>query len=282
MQSNIIDVSLDNFQAVILEGSQSQPVMVTFWAPSHQESMDLLATLEKLANEFSGQFVLAKINCEQDQAIAMQFGVQALPTTAMFVDGQPADGFAGNQDEAAIRDILSKHLPDEADLLLQQSQAFIEQQDFNSALTALKQVLTLKPELAVAQIALAKAHIELGHITEAQALIEKIKLVDQDALYHAVVAQIELAKQAADTPEIRALESQIAEQPSDELSYDLALQYSQVSRIEEALALLFPLLSADMNAQDGKVKQTFMDILATHSSDPAVGSYRRKLYSLLY
>ncbi|MCE2595344.1 co-chaperone YbbN [Motilimonas cestriensis] len=282
MQSNIIDVSLDNFQAVILEGSQSQPVMVTFWAPSHQESMDLLTTLEKLANEFSGQFVLAKINCEQDQAIAMQFGVQALPTTAMFVNGQPADGFAGNQDEAAIRDILSKHLPDEADLLLQQGQALIEQQDFSGALTALKQVLTLKPELAVAQITLAKAHIELGHITEAQALIEKIKLVDQDALYHAVVAQIELAKQAADTPEIRALEAQIAEQPSPELHYNLAVQYSQVNRIEEALALLFPLLSTDMNAQDGKVKQTFMDILATHSSDPAVSSYRRKLYSLLY
>jgi len=62
----------------------------------------------------------------------------------------------------------------------------------------------------------------------------------------------------------------------------LAVQYSQVKRIEESLSLLYPLLLADMNAQDGKVKQTFMDILATHTGDPAVSTYRRKLYSLLY
>lgn len=282
MQTNIIDVSLDNFQAVILDGSQSLPVMVTFWAPSHQESMALLVTLEKLAREFSNQFVLAKINCEQDQAIAMQFGVQTLPTTAMFVKGQPADGFAGNQDEVAVRDILAKYLPNEADLLLREGQALIEQQDYASALTVLKQLLVLKPELGIARLLLAKAYVELGHLAEAQELIEQIRLADQDALYHSIVAQIELAKQAADTPEIRALEAQIAEQPSDELSYNLAVQYSQVKRIEESLSLLYPLLLADMNAQDGKVKQTFMDILATHTGDPAVSTYRRKLYSLLY
>ncbi|MCE2570165.1 tetratricopeptide repeat protein [Motilimonas eburnea] len=282
MQSNIIDISLDNFQAVILEGSNTQPVMVTFWAPSHEESVALVATLEKLAQEFAGQFVLAKINCEVDQAIAMQFGVQALPTTAMFVNGQPCDGFAGNQEEGEIRAILQKHLPDEAELLLQQAQGQLELQTFEAAITTIKQVLALKPELAKAQIMLAKAHIELGHIAEAQALTEAIKLIDQDDLYHHVIAQIELAKAAADTPEIRALEAQIAANPSPLLSFELAIQYSQVNRLEEALELLYQVLHQDMNSLDGKVKQAFMDMLTTHSSDPAASAYRRKLYSLLY
>ncbi|MFO6422308.1 co-chaperone YbbN [Motilimonas sp. KMU-193] len=282
MQSNIVDISLDNFQAEILEGSTQHPVMVTFWAPSHQESLELVTTLEKLAHEFTGQFVLAKINCEQDQTIAMQFGVQALPTTAMFINGQPCDGFAGNQSEQDIRSILQKHLPDEAALLLQQGQQQIHQQAFEQAITTLKQVLTLKPELASAQLLLAKAHIELGHIAEAQALTEHIKLIDQDELYHSVTAQIELAKAAADTPEIRALEAQMKTQPTPELSHDLAIQYSQVNRLEEGLELLFKLLQQDMNSLDGKVKQTFMDILTTHNSDPATSVYRRKLYSLLY
>ncbi len=282
MQANIVDISLDNFQAEILEGSMQHPVMVTFWAPSHGESVALLATLEKLAQEFAGQFVLAKINCEVDQAIAMQFGVQALPTTAMFVNGQPCDGFAGNQEESEVRAILQKHLPDEAELLLQQGQSQVDDQAYDQAIVTLKQVLTLKPELAPAQLLLAKAHIALGHVVEAQALTEQIKLVDQDALYHSVVAQIELAKAAADTPEIRALEAQMAAAPNAELSHDLAIQYSQVNRVEDALALLYPLLQKDMNSLEGKVKQTFMDILATHSSDPAASAYRRKLYSLLY
>lgn len=282
MQQHIIDITLENFQQVILEGSQTQPVMVCFWAPNHDESALLLASLEKLAIEKNGAFTLAKINCEQDQTIAMQFGVQSIPTSAMFVKGQPADGFAGNKPEQEIRDILDKHLPDEAQLLAEQGIALIGQQDYVQAAEVLQQSLQLKPDVAAVKLALCKALLETQRVAEVESLIASIGLADQDADYQAILAQLELAKEAADTPEIRALEQALAAGADAETQLKLAVQYSQVGRVEEALELLFQLLMKDMNAEDGQVKQRFMDILSSHSGEACVSAYRRKLYSLLY
>ncbi|MGV2840209.1 thioredoxin domain-containing protein, partial [Vibrio cyclitrophicus] len=111
MQSpHIVELNEQNFRQV-LEGSMQTPVLIHFWAPMSQESAQVIPELQTLTQQYNGAFTLALLNCEQEQAIASQFGVQALPTIALFVNGQPVDGLGGPQSVEAIVEMLSKHLP---------------------------------------------------------------------------------------------------------------------------------------------------------------------------
>lgn len=131
---------------------------------------------------------------------------------------------------------------------------------------------------------LAEAQIALNRSEEAEAVLKTIPLQDQDTRYQGLVAQIELLKQAADTPEIQQLQQQVAENPQDAaLATKLALQLHRVGRNEEALELLFSHLRKDLTAAEGQTRKTFREILAALGTGDALASkYRRQLYALLY
>ena len=107
-------------------------------------------------------------------------------------------------------------------------------------------------------------------------------MVDQSSEYSAVMAKLELASQAADSPEIKALEAELlSDQDNLQLKHKLAAQYSQVNRHEEALVLLFTLIQQD--GSDQQSKQLFLDVLkALPDGDPLASKYRRQLYTLMY
>ncbi len=109
-------------------------------------------------------------------------------------------------------------------------------------------------------------------------------MVDQDSAYHALIAKVELAEQAENSPEIKALEAKIKETPNDiNLSQQLATQYSQVNRQEEALSILFRLVQAGDEDTKDKSKELFLDVLkALPDGDPLAAKFRRKLYTLMY
>ena len=115
-------------------------------------------------------------------------------------------------------------------------------------------------------------------------MLKTVPLQDQDTRYQGLVAQIELLKQAADTPEIQQLQQQVADNPADAaLASQLALQLHQVGRNEEALELLFSHLQKDLAAADGQARKMFQEILAALGTGDALASkYRRQLYALLY
>ena len=93
--------------------------------------------------------------------------------------------------------------------------------------------------------------------------------------------RLDLAQQASDSPEIRALENQLAAEPENkQLKQELAIQYSQAGRKQEALDLLFTILQQELSF--GDARKTYQDILATMGADPLVSKYRKKLYTLLY
>lgn len=77
-----IQVTIENFQQVILEGSKDKLVIVDFWADWCEPCKQLMPVLEKLANEFSDRVTLAKIDCDDQQQLAQQFGIRSLPTVA--------------------------------------------------------------------------------------------------------------------------------------------------------------------------------------------------------
>ncbi|KJY68940.1 hypothetical protein TW78_19805 [Vibrio coralliilyticus] len=279
----IVELSEQNFRQV-LEGSMQTPVLIHFWAPMSQESTQIIPELQNLAQQYNGAFTLALLNCEQEQMIASQFGVQALPTIALFVNGQPVDGLGGPQELPAIQAMLAKHLPSQDELNLKQAVEFLQSGQHAQALALLQALPDELKQKGDVKLALADCLLETQSFDQAKALLDTIPMEYQDNYYKGLVAKLELHDQAANSPEIQSLENALKENPADaKNTAELALSYHQVNRDEEALELLWTFLRSDLNALDGDMKKHFMDILAAlGQGNPIAAKYRRQLYSVLY
>ncbi|ASN86562.1 tetratricopeptide repeat protein [Pectobacterium versatile] len=282
-QATIVDVNESNLHQV-LEHSMTLPVLFYFWSGRSQHCLELEPVLDKLAQEYAGQFVLAKVDCDTEQRVAAQFGLRSIPTVYLVKDGQPQDGFQGPQPEEAIRELLKRALPKEEELKVAQAQQLIQEDKLPEAMQLLKDAWQLSQQRSDIGLMLAEVQIQIKRSEDAEAVLATIPLQDRDTRYHSLVAQIELLKQAADTPEIQHLQQQLDADPQNaELAVQLALQLHQVGRNEEALELLMGFLKKDLAVANGSARKTLMDIMAAlGTSDALAARYRRQLYSLLY
>lgn len=284
MSQYIVNVTSENFQHIILEGSTKQPVLVDFWADWCGPCKQLTPILEKLANDYQGRFLLAKINCDEQQMIAAQFGVRSLPTVYLVDKGQPVDGFSGAQPESAIRAFLDQHLPDPIQSEVDEAMVLLTSGDTSAAITKLKSAAHSAKEPHPINVLLAKAYISDNRLDDAESLLAAIPTVYRDSEYKSVQAELDLKKNAADTPAIRKLNEQLHNNPADDdLRLQLAVQLHAVGRNKEALEALLVILKKDLNFAEGKAKKTFTDILAVLGQGNTLAAhYRRALFSLLY
>ena len=267
-----------------LQRSVETPLVINFYAPSHKESADFAKVLQRVAEQYQGQFILGLVNCETEQMIAAQFRIQALPTTYLFKEAQALDAFPGVLDEASLLQRLSAILPKEEDLKFQKALDFLQVEDYDSALPLLKEAWELSDKKN-SDVALlyAETYIAMKKTEPAADILAQIPIQDRDSRWHGLQAQIELLIKAADTPEIQQLQADYAKNPTPEIALKLAVQLHQANRNEEALDLLFSILKRDLSAENGEVKQQFLSILsAIGNADPITNKYRRLLYSLLY
>ena len=170
----VIDVTAENFQAVILEGSMVQPVLVDFWAEWCQPCKTLMPMLAKLADEYQGAFLLAKINTEEQQELAGQFQIRSIPACKLFVNGQMADEFTGALPEEQLRAFLDKHIPRESDNLVEQAQQLLQQGDADAAADLIAQALKDDPANSNAIIAFAQLKASIGESDAAQQALDSL------------------------------------------------------------------------------------------------------------
>ncbi|MBB1389880.1 tetratricopeptide repeat protein [Shewanella sp. SG44-6] len=284
----LINLTKDNIQHVV-DTSMQKMVVLAFWTQQQPESVQMLQTLELLANAQSGRFILAKVDCETELEIANYFQIQNLPTTLILDKGRPIDGFAGVQSQEQISDLLDKHLPPMwiqafEEIKQQLAQGQLSSEALTNIAEQLKTIYADAQQAAEVALVMTDVALQLGLLAEAKVLLARIGLADQDSYYHNLVAKLALAEDAADTPEIRQLQQNVAEHPDDlDAVIILAKALNAAHRNEEALELLFTILQKDLNAAEGKVKQVFMEILtAIGQGNMIANQYRRKLYTLLY
>lgn len=279
----IVDITPENFHSALIEASRNQPVAVFFYAEELPDCRPMGQLLEQLIGPANPHLTLARVDVAnpQLQGLAVQMGLQALPALVIFQGGRPVDALQGPQPEEAIRQMLQAFLPSQADLWLDEARSQLAQQQYHAALKLLLSANAEAPERSDIKLALAEATLGSKQLEQCRNWLGQIPMVDQDSDYQRLVSALELAEQAAESPEIQALEQRLAQEPENRtLKEELAVQYSQAGRQVDALALLFPLLQQDLN--DGDTKKIFLDILASMNGAPEASAYRRKLYSLLY
>ena len=284
MNDFIVNIDETNAAALLIEESHKRPVVVDFWADWCEPCKVLMPLLEKIAAEYQGAFLLAKVNADEQQMIAQQFGVRSLPTVMVIQGGQPVDGFAGAQPEAQVREMLEKYLPKPWDGLLQQAQELMAQDDFPAALPLLRRAWDESGQSHDITLALVHVLIECLRLDEAEKLLDGVRMADQDEVYEQLRAQLEIKREAAKSPEIEALEQRLLDNPEDlDVRHQLGVQYTNGGQFIEGMEQFIYILQRELDHGDGATKRLLLDTIATMGKgDPLAAEYQRKLYSLLY
>ena len=282
--AHIVEIDESNAQQLLIEESMTRPVIVDFWADWCGPCKQFMPILEKLAEEYQGAFLLAKVNADEQQMLAQQLGVRSLPTVMVIKDGQPIDGFSGAQPESAVREMLDKHLPPPQAGAMAEAEQLLADGDIPGALALYRSAWEESGQKLEMTLAYAAALVSANRLDEAETVLQGVRLADQNARYEQLMAQIELGREAARSPEVEALETALAASPDDHATrVKLAVQLSQVSQYREALEHLLTVLRADKDFNNGEVRKVYLDTLATiGKGDPLAAEYQRKLFSLMY
>lgn len=284
--NNMVNVNPQNLQQVLGETSQQKLVLLSFYSAQSPECQSQAAILEKIASEYGEHLLVATLDCDIEQQLATQLaqqvGLQTLPTLVFLKDSAPVDMLPGAQAEQQIRDVLSKHLPAQHELLLEQAKQALVAQDLNSAFNYAKQAYELDTANARIKLVLADICIQIHKLDDAQALLDTVEENERDAYYTNIRAKCEQAIEATDSPELQALQTKVEQHPNDlELKIELASALNSAGRKEDALETLFTILKKDLNFADAK--STFLEVIASlPDGDSLASKYRRKLYSILY
>ena len=278
----IFEVTQKNFAQVVLQGSQQQPVLVDFWADWCQPCRMLMPILGNLAEQYNGQFILAKVNSDQNQELAAQYGVRSLPTVKLFKNGQPVDEFMGALPESQVREFLDRHIERESDKLLDHAMATLASGDKDAALALMHKAAELDPRRARIITPLARLLVDMDRTQEAQDLLNGLPATERDsAEAAALLAQIEFSQQAADLPDRQTLETR-AEAGDLEARLQLANGLVAEGDYQPAMDQLLAIMQKDRGFQDDIARKTLLKIFDMLGDDPLVEQYRRKMFNYLY
>jgi putative thioredoxin len=282
---HLVAVTAQNFRQVVIEGSYERPVLVDFWADWCAPCRALMPVLAKLAEEYRGRLLVAKLNTEEEQALAAQMGIRSLPTVQLYRDGRPVDQFMGALPEAQVRAFLEPYLPRESDGLLEQIGDRLMVGDLAGAQAALDLARAKEPDnprLFLVQVQIQAAS---GDTQGAEALLERVPLeLAKDPEVLALRGQLRFANLAAGAPSVDELAARLAANPKDsEASFLLAARQAATGDFATALASLLALLKRDRAYGDDAARKTMIlifDLLG--GEDPLVTAYRGKMLSALY
>ncbi|WLI74804.1 tetratricopeptide repeat protein [Halomonas alkalicola] len=282
MPEVIVDADADNIQQ-LLELSMQVPVLLDCWAPWCEPCKNLMPVLEKLAREYRGAFILAKLNIDENQEIAAQLGVRSVPDVKLISQGGLVDHFQGALPEKQVREWLGRYFPAPEDAPASPEEQAAEALAAGDAATAralYEELVQQNPQHYPFQVELARALVAEGRAADARALLDNLPPEERDAApARGVRASIEFGEEAPDAEALAAL----GERDDSEAQYLRALRRVADGDYEVGLDALLALMKADRAWGDDAARKTLLRVFDALGADhPLTVTYRRKLFALLY
>jgi len=280
---HVIDVTTDAFETQVLQQSLQVPVLVDFWAEWCGPCKTLGPILEKLAGEYNGAFVLAKVDVDKEQQLAGAFQIRSIPTVMLLKGGQLVDGFPGALPEAQLREFLTHHGIAPAAPADETPVEAAAPVDPHAEVLRLRKAVEADPDKAELRLDLALALLAVGHAQEAEQLLDGLpaNLAHDDRAVQAR-ARLGFAAQLQDAPPPEVLEAAVASNPGDlRARYLLGVHRLVGGQSEAGLEQFIEMLQRDRGFEDGLPKKALIDAFRIVEDEDLVGRYRRRMSSLL-
>ncbi len=272
----IVDVSETNFEYEVIAYSQNTPVAVDFWAPWCQPCKLLTPMLEDLAQSAQGAFRLARVNVDDNPALAMRYGVRSIPTVKGFNQGQVVGEFIGLQPEARIKEFLERLLPpSQLALSLEKGASLLAAQDWSGAEEVYRALENQETGKAAVQLGLIKAILAQGKGSEAVFLLRNFPA----------------SREYASAEKLRPLADMLGRYDKNELpaESDLDVMFRNCIRLagrgnlEAAMDGLLEVLRQDKRYRGDRAKQVILGILEIYDpADASARQYRNELAAVLF
>ncbi len=295
----MIEATVQNFEAEVIQASMTVPVLVDFWAPWCAPCKSLGPILEKLELEYAGRFKLVKIDSDQEQQISQAFGIRSIPTCVLLANGQPVDGFTGALPESKVREFLDKHVPpalEEPELIDEEPLVPGSQE----AIAVLREAVALAPDNDEARFDLLRSLLQAGLDDDAKVALAPVmpKISTNrkfDAAQRILTAMDFAAGCASNKQASSEFQSKIATNKRD-FEARFALAQLHIGQRQWTLAMdeLLEILMRDKTWAEEKARKTYVAILETIEppkvkvadgqippQDPTVATYRRRLSSVV-
>ena len=280
---HVLDVTADTFESEVLQRSLETPVLIDFWAAWCGPCKTLGPILEKLAGEYNGAFLLAKVDVDREPQLAAAFQVRSIPTVYLIRNGQLVDGFPGALPEGQLRQFLQHHgiVPAEAAPAEETPEP---PRDPHVEVMRLRAEVAANPDKDELKLDLALALLRIGAAQEAEHLLDALpaNLAHDDRALRAR-ARLGFAALLKDAPPPQVLEAAIRANPDDLRARPLLGAHLLVAgQSESALEQFLEMLRRDRNFEDGLPRKALIDAFRVVEDEDLVGAYRRKMSAVLF
>lgn len=312
-----MDITIQNFEADLINASVEQPVLLDIWAPWCGPCKALTPVLEKIEVAYAGRFKLAKLNADEQPEISAQlsqmFGVRSIPFCVLFKGGQPVDGFVGALPEAQVREFLDRHVPSAEEAAagedLAAAEELLAEGDADSALERLQEAVAIDPGNDVARYDYLRALLTAGRVDDARRAFDPVaSKVMLDARLAAAGHWLAACEKAASARGPEPLAAAITANKRDfDARFELAQTHFAAQRFTQAMDELLEIVMRDKAWNGELARKTYVAILELMSkpapkqevaapkgalevtgkvnaapADPVIDQYRRKLSMALF
>jgi len=282
---HVIVVTAENFQRIVVEGSHERPILVDFWADWCAPCRMLMPILTSLADDYGGRLLVAKVDTEEEQALAAQYGIRSLPTVQLFKDGQLIDQFMGALPEPQIREFLERHLPRESDQFLARARKLLSTWDPAGATRLFDQARAADPENGRVRLVEAEIAFAAGNFQGAREILDTLpRELAGEPEATSLKGRLSFAAIQADSPPEATLRSSLEADPKDsDARYRLAAHRLIRGDYEEALEQLLELMKRDRAYQDDVGRKGMLLIFTLLGEcNELVMRYRSRTLNALY
>lgn len=277
MTAEVRDVSTAEFADAVVTRSYQVPVVVDFWAAWCGPCKVLGPILERAAAEAGGEWELVKIDVDQNQQTAMEFGVQGIPTVVGFRDGQPVARFTGALPEDSVRRWLRDLIPSEFDRLAAEGTTALQRGETSEAESRFRSALEGEPDHLKAGVGLATVLLEAGEATEALEMLERLPATEEVRRLQAS------ARTHTGAGDLEALQARMAQVPDDmEARLELGRALAAAGRNRDALERLLEVVAARADGTSERARLAILDLFETIDDEALVAEYRKRLANSLF
>lgn len=281
----VIEVTRENFAAVVLDKSFQVPVLVDFWAEWCQPCQILMPLLKRLADSAKGAFLLAKVNTDLDQELALHFGIRALPTVKLFRGGEAVEELVGVHPESVYRQLIERHAAPPADGPREKADQAWLQGKRGKAIELLRAALQAEPDNHEIAVDLAEKLILEGETREAEERLQSLPADVRNAEpASGLLARLEFAALAEGSPSLDSLWEALDANPEDHAKRrQLGARLVLAGDYEAALDQFLELLKRAPQFGDEAGRKGLLSLFnLLGSGHELVATYRRKMYNLLH